>query len=269
MKIALCISGYFGSTSDPFSDGAKGFEYIKREILDKYSVDVFIHSWDLTRGSEIRDAYSPWLRSIELEPQKDFKEEQEKIKGDWTGAPCSKFNFLSQAYGRKKSLELKDRYEEEYDFVYDWVIYCRFDLGLRDLRTADPRYRCCEIDFDPSYDSSLIYTKYWPQFNQGFADMWVYANSENMDTYAKYYDDIFTHMQPGSAYLTDMTSGWFDSSAKEEFSNEMFKEDKCKEKRAFPYHWCLGNNHSLHKWFFKKRGLYDKCKEGALVCRTK
>jgi len=267
MKIAICISGYFGSTSNPTSNGIKGFEYIKRELLTKYNPDVFIHTWDKERALEIYNLYSPWLKQFMVEEQKTFQEEISSLKGDWCNSPCSKFNFLSQAYGRKRSLELKRQYENSESFEYDWVIYCRFDLGLRDLH-AVPKYRCCEINFDPSYDSDLFYSKYWNQFNQGFADMWFYSNSKSMDTYSKYYDSIFTHMQPNSEYLTNMTKGWFDSNRNNEFSNEMYMEG-VNPRAEFPDHWCKGNNHSLHKWFFKEVGLYDKCKKGAWICQVK
>ena len=33
MKIALCLSGYFGSTNDTSSSGLKGFKYIKENLL--------------------------------------------------------------------------------------------------------------------------------------------------------------------------------------------------------------------------------------------
>ena len=268
MRIAVCISGYFGSTADPSSDGAKGFEYIKRELLQSYEADVFIHTWDKSRASEIYELYSPWIKKFSVESQKTFENEMAKVGGDWSNSPCAKLPFLSQAYGRQKSLNLRSEYEKENNFKYDWVIYCRFDLGVRDLH-ADPRYRCCEIDFYSELDPNLFYSKYWNQFNQGFADMWFYSSSENMDIYAKYYDFIFKEMQPNSEYFKNMESGWFDSNLDDEFSNEMYKENKAVQRWKYPTSWCRGNNHSFHKWFFKQNGLYDKCIEGAWQCRVR
>ena len=39
MKIALCFSGQPRSYE-------KGYEYYKKNLLDHYDVDVFIHTWD-------------------------------------------------------------------------------------------------------------------------------------------------------------------------------------------------------------------------------
>jgi hypothetical protein len=90
-----------------------------------------------------------------------------------------------------------------------------------------------------------------------------------MDIYAKYYDFIFKEMQPNSEYFKNMESGWFDSNLDDEFSNEMYKENKAVQRWKYPTSWCRGNNHSFHKWFFKQNGLYDKCIEGAWQCRVR
>ena len=44
MKIALCLHGMFDSSMDTTSNGLDGFAHIKKHILDKGDVDVFIHS---------------------------------------------------------------------------------------------------------------------------------------------------------------------------------------------------------------------------------
>ena len=41
MKIALCLSGQARSFE-------QGYEYYKKNLLDHYDVDVFIHTWQLS-----------------------------------------------------------------------------------------------------------------------------------------------------------------------------------------------------------------------------
>ena len=52
MKIALCFSGEARSFE-------KGYEYYKKNLLDHYNVDVFIHSWEFDRQRELVDLYKP------------------------------------------------------------------------------------------------------------------------------------------------------------------------------------------------------------------
>ena len=45
MKIALCLHGLFSSNYDKTSTGDNGVDYIKKHIINKGDVDVYIHSW--------------------------------------------------------------------------------------------------------------------------------------------------------------------------------------------------------------------------------
>ena len=270
MRIALCLSGYFGSTADPNSDGAEGFNYIKKTLLDLYNIDVFIHTWDEKREKEIKSLYKKWIKNITVQPQYSFEEEVKLIPDDEFKkngtTPSTPFLTLSQAYGRKQSLLLKKKYEEENNFKYDCVIYSRFDLGIRDLH-AKEMYRCCEIVFSTKLDMSYFYTKFWDQLNQGFADMWLYSSSKNMDIYSTYYDKLFEYLKLDSKYINVSRVGWPDSvdhvmgsGNSDEFTNEMLKIKKSyKPLKTYPSNWSFGNNHMLHKWFLMDVGLYNKC----------
>jgi len=255
-KIALCMSGYFGSTRDPNSDGKVASDYIKRVLLDKYDIDIFIHTWDVDRKDEISEIYEKNLKDMVVQPQYNFDKETKLLEGDWSNSPTTKLVTLSQAYGRQKSIKIKKEYEDENNFVYDWVIYARFDLGLRDVPTAQPKYRCCEIKFDSEYDNRYLYSKYWNQMNQGFADMWLYSNSKTMDIYSEYYDYIFKYMKLDSDYIRAITNDWPDSNLEDEFSNEIFRKNKSNNNIKIPLNWSLGNNHTMLKWFLIEKKIY-------------
>jgi hypothetical protein len=248
MRIALCMSGYLAG-------GDRAAHYIQNNLLTNTNIDIFVHSWDVPNEHKIKSYYGHWLKDVTLEPQYDFSNEISLLGGDWSRAPAKKLNVLSSAYGRQQSIKLKEDYERTHNFIYDWVIYSRFDLGVRD-RHREPRYRCCEIVFDKNYDNKYLYTKYWPQLNQGFADMWLYSNSINMDLYATYYDKIFEYSKNDSEYLKAMTTGWPDSNKDQEFSNEIFKKEKSNNLTTFPLNWAMGNNHTMLKWFLIDKGLY-------------
>ena len=63
MKIALALHGLFDSVQDVTSKGSDGYNYIKKHILDKGDVDVFVHSWSKDQASQIIDLYNP-VKSI-------------------------------------------------------------------------------------------------------------------------------------------------------------------------------------------------------------
>ena len=83
-----------------------------------------------------------------------------------------------------------------------------------------------------SYDDAneYFYSKYWNQHNQGFADMWFYSNSDNMNIFSTLYDRIFDYMKSDSDYIKEATTSWFDSNVDDEFSNEIYRNKKCKTK---------------------------------------
>ena len=266
MKIALCLSGYFGSTANPSSDGVKGFGYIESTLLNLHDIDVFIHTWDVKNETLIRGLYDPWLKDIKCEEQLSFKDEifnfskNESFFKSFGNSPSTPFLMLSQAYGRKASINLKKKYELENNFTYDAVIYSRFDLGIRDLHASEI-YRCCEIVFSSQFNMDYFYSKFWNQLNQGCGDMWFYSNSSNMDLYSNYYDKLFKYLTPKSDYITSAANGCFDSNADLEFSGEMLKNSpKSTNLKKYSPNWAYCNNHMLIKWFLKDVGLYEKCK---------
>jgi hypothetical protein len=52
MKIALCFAGLPRHFE-------KGYEYYKRNLLDRYDVDVFFHTWDDTEHEKVSELYQP------------------------------------------------------------------------------------------------------------------------------------------------------------------------------------------------------------------
>ena len=99
----------------------------------------------------------------------------------------------------------------------------------------------------------------WVQTNAGYADQWFYSNQENMIKFVGFYDKSLDYFKPKSEYEKAITNGWFDSNAKNEFSNEILKSVKSENLLKYP-RWQMINNHIMHKWFMKDVGIYDKSK---------
>jgi hypothetical protein len=64
-KIALCLSGQARSFQ-------KGYEYHKKNLLDHYDVDVFIHAWDFEDIEEYAKLYNPVAFMVENPLVGDF-----------------------------------------------------------------------------------------------------------------------------------------------------------------------------------------------------
>jgi hypothetical protein len=265
MKIALCLHGYFENTGG-FAAGVKASQYLKKKLLSRYEVDVFVHSWDLKNKQAILDLYKP-VEYI-FEEQKDFSEELKKFDQEWFFGQDGKapgmysintlFKTLSFLYSRKKSVEIKTNHEKKHNFSYDCVILARFDLGQRGKEYPQVYY-ATDFNFNPLLNMDFLYSAFWNQLNHGFADHWFYSNSKNINIVSQLYDKVFDYYQKDSAYVNSVLNGWIDSSQKHEFSNEFLKEIKDTKLKKFEK-WACIDNHKLYKWYFYDCDLYKKCK---------
>ena len=121
MKIALCLSGQPRSFK-------QGYEYHKKNLLDHYDVDVFIHTWvDSPDLQELAELYNPVVMMVEPKPAGDFDERFTNTPNPIAHPP--RFT-VAMLYSIFKSCELKTTHELSERFVYDWVIKSRTDYAL-------------------------------------------------------------------------------------------------------------------------------------------
>jgi hypothetical protein len=259
MRLALCLHGKYNNR---FSDssGDDGSRYIKEVILEKYpniDIDVFIHSWDSDLVKNITHNYKKLLKKSYFEPQVDFNKiilesgiddklfnppNQQKFR------TCA--NSLSFFYSRKRVIELKLMHEKKHNFKYDIVVVSRFDLGQIDKYNGSHPYKVSEINFNPKFDMSYIYSAMWDQLNCGYADQWFYSSSENIDKIAGIYGKSLEYFLPNSDYIKAL-SFWPESNFNDEFSNEVFKSSDNKTEILYQYSIINAiNNHAMYKWFF-------------------
>lgn len=205
MKTALCLSGYFSSTRDISSKGIDGYNHIKKHILDKVDVDVYIHSWDVFNKELILGIYKDILVDHLFEPQINFQYVVDKNKLNTISVRPNEPPFwtaFSQWYSIQKSFELMLKS----NINYDCVIKGRFDLGRINRSTTGPHnpgnpYPVQCINFDPNLDMKHFYMAGWQYFEtEGPPDMWFYSNLENMKHFSRVFDILSEDIIPESPY---------------------------------------------------------------------
>lgn len=231
MKIALCLHGLFDSLTDGSSKGIDGYEHIKKNILDKGDVDVFIHSWETNKQNEIRDLYSP--KTAVFEDQKDFSEMiVERRINTLLGMPRPPQSVLSHLYSVSRSMSLPYETDENYDIV----IKARFDLGRINRVTSGPGrnnpYPVQCINFKTDIQPGKIYIANWNHFHMGPADMWFYGDSDIMSNFKYLYRDLENQMYIGS-----------------EFHNFAYNIEK--------NYGDLSNAIAFYKWWMIKREMWS------------
>ncbi|MEH0860075.1 hypothetical protein [Halobacteriovorax sp. DPLXC-1] len=266
MKIALCIYGKYNNRLSPTS-GDEGFNYIYEQLLSKYSqIDVFIHSWDIDLQDKITNKYKKWLRDSSFENQIDFNitiknhnidESVFQFPGQQNFRTIS--NSLSFFYSRAQAIKLKRKYEQNNSIIYDSVIVTRFDTGQMDKYNGYQPWKVSELVYDPEADMNYIYSAMWNQLNDGFADMWFYSSSANIDILATMYEKSLEYYKKDSEYLSMIQKGLPDSNPTNIFSNEVLSSNKSKKLKKFK-EFEGHNNHLIHKYFMIDSGLYKKSK---------
>lgn len=168
MKIAVCISGQPRSY-------AKGYEYLKRNLLDHYDCDIFIHSWEnpVYERFDVVNLYKPKRWDFEQPFGDHYDRFFTNVPGSGWYPPTA---TISMFYSMLKVMELKCHHELE-NSHYDWVVRTRFDYALNGV-----------IPFN-TLDSSKLYIpdcRMVPTRDFG-NDQFAFSSSKNMNEYMSTY----------------------------------------------------------------------------------
>ena len=199
MKIALCLHGLFSSTQDPNSSGFDGYQHIRKHILDKGDVDVFVHSWEEDKSDLIEGMYNP--KQMVFEEQKDFSDIiKERGLDSLEGCPRPPQSVLSHLYSVSEVMKLPFQSNQRYDVV----VKARFDLGRINRNSSGPGlgnpYPVQCINFKPNIESDKIYMADWNHFHMGPADMWFYGSEQTMNHFKNLYQTLEEQMYIGSDF---------------------------------------------------------------------
>ena len=184
MKIALCFSGQARSFE-------KGYEYYKKNLLDNYDVDVYIHSWKFDGEEKFLDLYEP--KSFKFSDPYSNTEQGFKLDDYYTHTPNREkypprftYSMFDSMY---RCLELLVHESLNNRTDYDWVIRTRTDYALN-----------VSIPFE-TLDSNKLYIpncRMVPERDFG-NDQFAFSSYNNMKKYMStfmninhYYDDLKT-----------------------------------------------------------------------------
>lgn len=211
MKVALCLHGNFDSNFDKRSNGLDGFSYIKKNILDKFRTDVFIHSWDKKNENLIKKLYNPIDSIFEKQINFDFLVTNNGLNQfDLEIQPRHPKIIFSHLYSVNEALNLCFNSKIKYDLI----IKARFDLGRINRWNTSPIislysffrgngwiYPVQCIAFPKRITDDSIYVAYWEKFNDGPADMWYYGSYKMMKKFAKLFETLEKELKLDSEYL--------------------------------------------------------------------
>lgn len=193
MKIALCLQGLSTGKNDKGNPVSftKSLKSIQNNIINLNNVDVFIHTWNTDPNSKkiILEEYKP-IKSL-FQSQIFFNLPihlkhlfPENAEGNLN--PMKYHSIKSRWYSQMKSIELKEQYEKENNFTYDFVMISRFDCFYKTF-----------INFK-QLDPNRFYVSHW-EHNRGggFLDYWFISGSSNMNKFSSLYCYIDNYLNSG------------------------------------------------------------------------
>ncbi len=190
MRVALCLYGLVGSDRGKSYDKKGGTDEVLKEcsnsfqkhIINKNNTDVFFHTWDYEFEKELVKNYTPKL----------YKTEPQKVFENTVSGPTKRVQaHYSKWYSTKAVNDLRQKYEADNNFKYDFVITSRFDM----IWTVD--VICANLNKDIFYIPGTTKGKVpwgWPNNKSGtdyeIDDLWCISNSKNMDDFSLLYNHI-------------------------------------------------------------------------------
>ena len=168
MKLALCLSGQPRSYE-------KTFYYIKKNLLEHYNVDIFIHSWKAKFGlsqmkifEEVTTLYEPISVFFDAELPATINSHMHVPNASHPANFCT-----SMLYSIYRANDFRIRHQTLNDVKYDYVIRSRFDLALNK-----------NIDFSSLERGKVYVSKDTDDPNPLLNDQFAIADPDTMNIYA-------------------------------------------------------------------------------------
>jgi len=220
MKVALCLSGFFRNAKP-------AYEYIKKNIIDKFDTDVFIYGYkktishetykirqmpDCVSVEEILEMYKPkeytfnkfndkFVNRTILKDDPDYY--QSLIKRFHGGPDYYKYtiklvNMYCMYFNVYNCNELRKKYEEKTGTKYDCVIRTRFDMKIE-----SDRY----IKFIQALNDNNIGVIGPNKSHYSISDYFAIGKPDAMNKYSDLYKDIDVVFEK---FLDELLSGKHD-----------------------------------------------------------
>lgn len=171
MKIALVLSGQLRSWK-------LGFDYLKKNLLDHYDVDVYFHTWSKNWDGGVVQVYKP----------RDFLVENDAVFGDYRD-----YRIVSSRHPARntimmyRSIKYADMLRKNSAVSYDWIVRTRFDFALNAKIHLDgfDRGKMYFCDTRSNEEKSVVH------------DQFCIAIPPDMDIYTSLYDNIHQYHEEG------------------------------------------------------------------------
>jgi len=153
MKIAICLHGLsdgLGWKDDNHDCLQEQYQNLKEQLVSKYDVDFFVHTWNESKRELIQKILQPKKMIIEtindsvkkkvLHIGKQINSNQKILDNYNNKLYYSIYCKYSRFYSEYQSDILRQEYEKEHGFTYDLVLHLRFIIGIEikiDLNTLD------------------------------------------------------------------------------------------------------------------------------------
>ena len=225
MKLAICLFGNVGISTDASNRNSTNllkeseqastdpqicYEGIRKNFLEKYETDVFIHSWSVNYKSKLENLYKP--KSFIFEKQIMFKTKLEdyginnkKQISEWKVSSDTQksyelllpsrgsvenvvkdlqklsFRAKSRWYSTKKFIELMSDYSQINHIQYDFVLLSRIDCLFQESINLS------KLDKNKFYASKRIGRE---DENLALYDFFFLSDQKNMTKFSKLYKNI-------------------------------------------------------------------------------
>lgn len=171
-----------------------GYKYLKKYIFDNNNnIDIFIHTWDNSKKDDILNLYKP--TDYLFEQQINFTKQPNP-----TGAsPGRLHSQYSRWYSTKKVIELKNKYENNNNFKYDYVMLSRFDIYIQ---------------------KNIIFSEYEKNILYGGLYHNIYDKNKNLLESSNYFEIIKNTKEEDIIHVPDAPPPW--GTSKDKFFHDLF-----------------------------------------------
>jgi hypothetical protein len=193
MRIALQLSGQPRGYK-------KAYEYLHKNFLQHYDVDVFFHTWtqDVYPLSDLDKCYHPTLKSV-IEPMskahtKSFNEKYNNTPNAASWPPSATYSSFFSIWAANN---LRVRHEIDTGKPYDYVMRTRFDFALN-------------VDIKERFDTlwkvmdsgSIIVPSDRGTSNPFFCnDQWAFGSSQAITEYCSTYQFMTNFYEKGVQFI--------------------------------------------------------------------
>lgn len=177
MKIALCFSGQARAFE-------KGYEFYKNNLLDRFDVDVYIHSWKFDEQERLCELYKPVAYRF------DYPVADERMDIKYINTPNAVRHPPQATYSMCYSMYEVSKLISS-DVHYDWVIKTRTDYALNVV-----------IPFNELDDTKLYIPNCRMVPERDFGnDQFAFGSKETMMKYMSTFKNLDKYYNEGSQFI--------------------------------------------------------------------